>query len=100
MTRKVGSSSESDCKALDSFSISCFVFGSTATEITGSGINKVSSTIWALSSQSVSPVKVSLSPNTAPRSPALNSSTSWRSSAFKMISREIRSFLFLLEFSA
>ena len=36
-TLKVGSSSDSRCSAMPSFSWSTFVFGSMATEITGSG---------------------------------------------------------------
>ena len=68
-TRKVGSSSLRANSAFDSLSWSAFVFGSTATWITGSGNSSDSSTIgWAMS-QSVSPVVVDLRPTTATMSP-------------------------------
>ena len=44
-TWKVGSSSDSDCRALDSLSWSFLVLGSTATWMTGSGNSSASSTI-------------------------------------------------------
>ena len=61
-TWKVGSSSESEPSALPSLSWSTLVFGSIATEITGSGNSMRSSTIGCAGSQSVSPVVVFLRP--------------------------------------
>ncbi|CAH0327667.1 hypothetical protein SRABI128_06335 [Microbacterium sp. Bi128] len=61
-TWKVGSSAESFWMAVESFSWSPFVFGSIATEITGSGKLMDSSTIWLAGSHRVSPVVVSLRP--------------------------------------
>ena len=69
-TWKVGSSSESAPSALPSLSWSTFVFGSMATEITGSGNSIRSSTIGWVGSQSVSPVVVFLRPTAATMSPA------------------------------
>ena len=85
-------------KAFDNFSISPLVFGSTATEITGSGINNVSKTIGSSVVHKVSPVVVFFRPNTAPKSPALNSSTSSLSSAFRITNLEILSLASLVEF--
>ena len=61
-TWNVGSSSESALSALPSLSWSTLVFGSMATEITGSGNSMRSSTIGWAGSQSVSPVVVFLRP--------------------------------------
>ena len=60
LTRKVGSSSARRASPEPSLSWSAFDFGSTATEITGSGKVIDSSTIGALSTASVSPVVVVL----------------------------------------
>src|SRR5437763_1242232 len=57
-TRKVGSSSANRASPVPSLSWSAFDFGSTATEMTGSGKVIDSSTIGALSAASVSPVVV------------------------------------------
>jgi hypothetical protein len=64
-TWNVGSSSASFWIAVESFSWSALVFGSTATWMTGSGKVIDSSTIGACASLSVSPVVVSFSPMTA-----------------------------------
>ena len=69
-TWKVGSSSDSAWSALAILSWSAFVFGSTATWITGSGNSSASSTIGCVAAHSVSPVRVSLSPMAATMSPA------------------------------
>ena len=61
-TWKVGSSSDSEKRALPILSWSALVLGSTATWITGSGKTSSSSTIGCLASQSVSPVRVFLRP--------------------------------------
>ena len=61
-TWKVGSSAESFWMAVDSFSWSPLVFGSIATEITGSGKLMDSRTIGLAGSHRVSPVVVSFSP--------------------------------------
>ncbi len=68
-TLKVGSSSDSLCRAMPSFSWSALVFGSIATEMTGSGNVIASSRIGADSSHSVSPVVVDFSPTAATMSP-------------------------------
>ena len=52
------------------FSWSALVFGSTATEITGSGNSMRSSVIDCFTSHSVSPVVTSLRPTAAAMSPA------------------------------
>src|SRR5580698_1729309 len=57
-TRNVGSSSASFWRAMPILSCSALVFGSTATEMTGSGNVICSRTIGYFSSQSVSPVVV------------------------------------------
>ena len=76
--RKVGSSSASLFKAVFILSWSALVFGSTATEITGSG-NTIFSRIISLSSeQIVSPVVVFLNPIAAAISPAYTSLISSR----------------------
>ena len=77
-TRKVGSSSASRWSAVASLSWSPFVFGSIATEMTGSGNVIDSSTIGAESTASVSPVVVNFSPTAAAISPAAISSRSSR----------------------
>ena len=63
--RKDGSSAASFCKPTPSFSTSTFVFGSMAIEMTGSGKIIFSSKMGRFSSQSVSPVRVSLRPTAA-----------------------------------
>ena len=73
---KVGSSSANLAKANPIFSWPAFVFGSIATDITGSGNSIDSSMIGALSSHKVSPVVVFFNPMIAPNSPASNDSTS------------------------
>ncbi len=92
-TRKVGSSSDSRCSPLPSLSWSPFVFGSTATEITGSGKVIDSSTIGAVSIASVSPVVVCLRPTPAAISPApiISRSSRWFACICRM--RPIRSVL-------
>jgi len=69
-TWKVGSSSERRWIAVPSFSWSPLVLGSIATWMTGAGKFIDSRTTGCLSSQSVSPVVVSLRPMTATMSPA------------------------------
>ena len=69
-TRKVGSSSASRWRPMPSLSWSDFVFGSIATEITGSGNVIDSRRIGAVSTASVSPVVVFLKPTIAAISPA------------------------------
>ncbi len=92
-TRKVGSSSERRCSALPSLSWSPFVFGSIATEITGSGKVIDSSLIGAVSIARVSPVVVCFRPTTAAISPAPISSRSSRWFACICRMRPIRSAL-------
>ena len=93
VTRKVGSSSESRARPLPSLSWSAFDFGSTATEITGSGKVIDSSTIGADSAARVSPVVVDLRPTPAAISPAPISSRSSRWFACIWRMRPIRSVL-------
>ena len=69
-TRKVGSSSARRPSATDIFCWSAFVFGSTATLITGSGKTICSSLIGASGAASVSPVVTCLMPTAAAMSPA------------------------------
>ena len=69
-TRKVGSSSESRCRALASLSSSALERGSMATSITGSGKAIASSTIGWSGSHRVSPVLTRLKPTPAAMSPA------------------------------
>ena len=69
-TRNVGSSSTSLAIAMPILSTSACVLGSTATAITGSGINMFSRVIGWFSSQRVSPVLISLKPTAAAISPA------------------------------
>ena len=68
-TTNVGSSSESFARPLPSLSWSAFVFGSTATEMTGIGKVIDSRTTWLSGSQIVSPVVVCFRPTTATMSP-------------------------------
>ena len=70
LTRKVGSSAISFCRPTPSFSWSLLVFGSIASEMTGSGKSIDSRTIGCFSSQSVSPVLTCLRPTAAAISPA------------------------------
>ncbi len=77
-TRNVGSSSARRWSAVASLSWSPLVFGSIATEITGSGKVIDSRTIGSESIASVSPVVVNLSPTAAAISPAAISSRSSR----------------------
>ena len=76
---------------------SAFVFGSTATWMTGSGNSSASSTIGCRGSHSVSPVVVFFSPTTAMMSPAKMASLSsrWLACIWRM--RPTRSFLSLVE---
>ena len=69
-TRKVGSSCISFCRPTPSFSWSTFVFGSMASEMTGSGKSIDSRMIGFFSSHSVSPVVIDLRPTAAAMSPA------------------------------
>ena len=94
-TRNEGSSFASRCSARPIFSWSTLVFGSTATEITGSG-NSIFSRMMTLSgSDSVSPVVTSLRPTAAAMSPARTSLISERSLACICSSRPMRSLRFL-----
>ena len=70
LTRKVGSSSISLPRPWPSFSWSALVFGSIASEMTGSGKSIDSSTIGFFSSQIVSPVETVFRPTAAAMSPA------------------------------
>ena len=70
LTRNVGSSAISFCKPMPSFSWSALVFGSIASEMTGSGKSIDSSTIGCFSSQIVSPVETLFRPTAAAMSPA------------------------------
>ena len=76
LTLNVGSSSASFDNAIPIFSWSFLVFGSTATEITGSGNSICSRTIGASSAQRVSPVVVSFNPTAAAISPQYTCSIS------------------------
>ena len=69
LTLNVGSSSASLARAIPIFSWSALVFGSTATEITGSGNSIFSRTIGSASEHRVSPVVVSFNPTAAAISP-------------------------------
>ncbi len=92
LTRKVGSSSASRWRAIDILSWSAFVFGSTASSMTGSGKVIDSSTTGLSSAVSVSPVVVFLRPTAAAMSPALTWSISsrWLACIWRM--RPTRSF--------
>ena len=70
LTRNVGSSAISFCMPAPSFSWSALVFGSIASEMTGSGKSIDSRTIGFFSSQTVSPVVTVLRPTAAAMSPA------------------------------
>ena len=97
-TWKVGSSSDSAPSALPSLSWSAFVFGSMATEMTGSGNSMRSSTIGWSGSQSVSPVVVFFRPTAATMSPANTASLSsrWLACICRMRpTRSLRSFVAL-----
>ncbi len=89
--RKVGSSSDSRCSAVVSFSWSCLVFGSMARWITGSGKVIRSRITGSEVSVSVSPVVVNLRPTAATMSPAETDSTSSRWFACIIRSRPTRS---------
>ncbi len=78
LTLKVGSSSASFWIAVPSFSWSTLVFGSMATEMTGSGNVIDSSTIGFAGSARVSPVVVCFRPMTAQMSPAPTEASSSR----------------------
>ena len=69
-TWKVGSSSARRPSATDIFCWSDFVFGSTATLMTGSGKTICSSLTGASGAASVSPVTICLMPTPAAMSPA------------------------------
>ena len=69
-TWKVGSSSARRPSAIDIFSWSTFVLGSTATLMTGSGKMMFSRWIGASAAASVSPVITCLMPTAAAMSPA------------------------------
>ena len=77
LTLNDGSSWASFPRAIDIFSWSALDFGSTATEITGSGKSILSNTISFDPSHSVSPVVISLRPIHAAISPALISFNSF-----------------------
>ncbi len=95
-TRKVGSSSASFCRAMPSLSWSAFDLGSMATSMTGFGKRIASRMIGLSSSDSVSPVRVSLRPMAAAMSPARTSSISSRLLACICSSRPMRSRLSLV----
>ncbi len=97
-TWKVGSSSDRRCSPEPSLSWSAFVFGSIATEMTGSGKFIDSSRIGAESTASVSPVVVCLRPTAATISPAPIDSRSSRWFACICSSRPIRSVLPVVAF--
>ena len=92
-TRNDGSSCARRLSAMPIFSWSAFVFGSTATWITGSGKIIFSSVITFVGSQSVSPVVASLRPTAAAMSPARTSLMSSRWFACICRMRPMRSFL-------
>ena len=97
-TRKVGSSSDRRPSAWASLSWSAFVFGSMATEMTGSGNVIDSSRIGAVSVESVSPVVVAFRPTAATISPAPISSRSSRWFACIWSRRPTRSVLPVVTF--
>ena len=96
-TLKVGSSSASRPSDRLSLSSSALVFGSIATEITGSGKSIASSTIGRFASHSVSPVRANLRPTTAAMSPAPTLSISSRLFACIRRRRPTRSFFCWVE---
>ena len=90
-TLKVGSSCISLARPLLSFSWSLFVFGSTASAITGAGNWIDSSTTGASESQIVSPVVTCFRPTAAAMSPAQTSLISSRLFACILSRRPMRS---------
>ncbi len=92
LTRNEGSSFARRCSARPIFSWSDLVFGSTATEITGSGNSIFSSVMMLSGSHSVSPVVTSFRPTAAAMSPARTSLISSRSAACICSRRPMRSF--------
>ena len=96
-TRKVGSSAISFCMPTPSFSWSALVFGSMASEMTGSGKIIFSRMIGFFSSHSVSPVVTDLRPTAAAMSPALTSLISSRLFACIFSRRPMRSVRPLVE---
>ena len=95
-TRNDGSSFARRCSARPIFSWSAWVFGSTATEMTGIGMFIFSSVMTFSRSHSVSPVYTSLRPTAAAMSPARTSLISLRSLACICSRRPMRSFLSLV----
>ena len=91
-TRNDGSSFARRCSARLIFSWSACVFGSTATEMTGTGMFIFSSVMTFSRSQIVSPVYTSLRPTAAAMSPACTSLISLRSLACICSRRPMRSF--------
>ena len=69
-TRNVGSSAISLPRPMPSFSWSAFVFGSMASEMTGSGKSIASRMTGFFSSHTVSPVETDFRPTAAAMSPA------------------------------
>ena len=98
-TRNVGSSAISLAMPWPSFSWSALVFGSMASEITGSGNVIDSSRIGFFSSHSVSPVVTERSPTAAAMSPAKTSLISSRLLACIFSRRPMRSLLPLVALS-
>ncbi len=98
-TTKVGSSSASLPRPVPSLSWSAFVFGSTATEITGVGKLIDSRTIGLDGSASVSPVDECFSPTIATMSPVNAASMSSRWFACICRIRPIRSLRSFVVFS-
>ena len=94
-TRNDGSSFARRCSAMPIFSWSALVFGSTATEMTGSGKIIFSSVMTCSGSHSVSPVITSFRPTAAAMSPARTSLISLRSFACICSRRPMRSLLIL-----
>ena len=95
-TWNVGSSSDRAPSALPSLSWSSFVFGSIATQMTGSGNSMRSSTMGCAGSQSVSPVVVFFRPTTATMSPEKTPvlSSRWLACIWRMRpTRSLRSFV-------
>ena len=97
LTRKVGSSAISLAMPWPSFSWSALVFGSTASEMTGSGKTIFSRMIGFFSSHSVSPVVTDFRPTAAAMSPALTSLISSRLLACIFSRRPMRSVRPLVE---
>ncbi|MNC35005.1 hypothetical protein D3C75_834700 [compost metagenome] len=99
LTRNDGSSWASLPRAIPIFSWSALVFGSTATEITGSGKSIRSRMIGLSMEHRVSPVVTSFMPISAAMSPARHSLISSRWLACICTIRPTRSFLPFTEFS-